>query len=76
MFFDNDLLSQIVTFRISNELSHLEENFDRCIKPIDISELQKVAYLILSKIKEKDPEQYNALIHSINGSDIITLTTV
>jgi len=75
-FFDNDLLSQIVTFRISNELSHLEENFDRSIKPIDVSELQKVAYLILSKIKEKDIDQYNALIRSINGTDIITPTVI
>lgn len=75
-FFDNDLLSQIVTFRLSNELSHLEESFDRSIKPIEVSELQKVAYLILSKIKEKDIDQYNALIRSINGTDIIAPTVV
>lgn len=75
-FFDDDLLSQVVTFRIGNELSHLEESFDRSVKPIDIAELQKVAYLILSKIKEKDIDQYNALIRSINGTDIVTPTVV
>lgn len=75
-FFDDDLLSQVVTFRVGNELSHLEESFDRSVKPIDIAELQKVAYLILSKIKEKDIDQYSALIRSINGTDIVTPTEV
>ncbi|NLK50525.1 MAG: AAA family ATPase [Candidatus Cloacimonetes bacterium] len=71
-FFDDDLLSQIVIFRIGNELSHLEKDIERSMEPIDASEFQKAAYLVLKKIKEKDIDQYKALIRSINGQDIVT----
>jgi wobble nucleotide-excising tRNase len=63
-FFKDDT-SVAITNRIDNELSHLEEIFDRSMRPIDIPEIPKLANYVLSKIKEKDSEQYNALLKSI-----------
>jgi hypothetical protein len=36
------------------------------MKPIDVVESKKLAQYVLDKIKEKDLEQYEALIKSIN----------
>lgn len=65
-FFDDDKTSTTISTRISNELSHLRDIFDRSMKPIDVAESKKLAQYVLDKIKEKDPEQYEALIKSIN----------
>lgn len=65
-FFKGDDTATALSNRIENELSHLEEIFDRSIKPIDIPEIPKLAQFILDKIKEKDPEQYNSLLKSID----------
>ena len=54
---------------MNNELSHLEEIFERGMMPIDIPELKKVAQFILDKIKENDNDQYEALLESI-GKEI------
>ena len=51
--------------RVDNELSHLEEIFDRSIRPIDIPEIPKLAKYVLNKIKEHDEDQYDALMKSI-----------
>ena len=64
-YFGNDNQAAVLTERVSNELSHLEEIFDRGMTPIDIPELKKVAQFILDKIKENDDEQYKALLESI-----------
>ncbi|GAA6168310.1 AAA family ATPase [Sessilibacter corallicola] len=64
-FFGEDPTSTTLTNRISNELSHLEEIFDRSMKPIEIPEIPKLANFVLDKIYEKDPDQYNALLKSI-----------
>ena len=64
-FFGDDVTSTALTNRINNELSHLEEIFDRSMRPIDIPELPKVASFVLDTIKEKDEEQYNSLLKSI-----------
>ena len=68
-FFGEDSTSTALTNRISNELSHLEEIFDRSMKPIDIPEIPKLANFVLDKMFEKDPEQYNALLKSIGESE-------
>ena len=60
-----------MTDRINNELSHLEGLFERSMTPIDIPEMKKTATFILDKIKEKDNEQYEALLMSI-GIEIET----
>ena len=65
MFFANDELSVHLTNRIDNELSHLEEIYDRSMRPIEIPEIPKVARYVLNKIKEKDEQQYSALLKSI-----------
>lgn len=54
-----------MTDRIINEYSHLEGLFERSMLPIDIPEMKKTAKFILDKIKEKDNEQYEALLLSI-----------
>lgn len=64
-YFGNDNQSVVLTDRMNNELSHLEEIFDRGMIPIDIPELKKVAQFILDKIKENDEDQFEALLESI-----------
>ncbi|MEK6507410.1 AAA family ATPase [Myroides sp. C4067] len=64
-YFGNNQQATVLTDRVNNELSHLEEIFDRGMSPIEIPELKKVAQFILDKIKEKDEEQFNALLESI-----------
>lgn len=49
--------------RIINENSHLTF-IDKGWKPFEIPEIQNVAKIILEKIKEKDEEQYNALLNA------------
>ena len=64
-FFGDDVTTTALTNRISNELSHLEEIFDRSMKPIEVPELPKVANFVLDTIREKDKEQYDSLLRSI-----------
>lgn len=64
-FFGNDNQASILTERVNNELSHLEEIFERGMTPIEIPELKRVAQFILNKIEEKDKDQYDALLESI-----------
>ncbi|MCW2263736.1 MULTISPECIES: AAA family ATPase [Sphingobacterium] len=67
-YFGNDNQAAILTDRVNNELSHLEEIFDRGMQPIDIPEMKKVAQFILDRIEDKDSEQYEALLESIGVS--------
>ena len=53
--------------RIINENSHLTF-IDRGWKPFEIPEIQAVARIILEKIKEKDEEQYNALLNATQNN--------
>ena len=48
--------------------SHLAGVFERSVLPIDVPEMKKIANFILLKIREKDPDQYSALLQSI-GAD-------
>lgn len=64
-FFGDDSAATALTNRVSNELSHLEEIFDRSMRPVDIPEIPRLANFVLDKIFEKDPDQYNALLKSI-----------
>ncbi|MCI9843730.1 AAA family ATPase [Flavobacterium pectinovorum] len=64
-FFGENRQASTMTDRINNELSHLEGLFERSMMPIDIPEMKKTAKFILDKIKEKDNEQYEALLLSI-----------
>jgi len=65
-FFGDDNAAIEVANRLKNELSHLESIFDRSMKPIEIPEIPKVARYVLNKIKEKDNEQFEALLKSVD----------
>lgn len=65
-FLNSDGVGLAVTERITNELSHLEEIFDRSISPIDIPEIKKLAQYILKQMCFKDEEQLRSLLNSIN----------
>jgi len=68
-FFGDDTLAASLTDRINNEYSHLAGVFERSMLPIDIPEMKTTASYILKKIKEKDPDQYTALLTSIGEKD-------
>ena len=53
--------------RLINENSHLTF-IDRGWKPVEIPEIKNVAKIILEKIKEKDKEQYEALLVSTGNN--------
>lgn len=64
-YFGDNNQATVLTERVNNELSHLEEIFDRGMIPVEIPEIKKVAQFILDKIKENDNDQYEALMESI-----------
>jgi wobble nucleotide-excising tRNase len=52
--------------RVINEYSHLTY-IDRGWKPIDVDEVEECAKIVIEKIKEKDPDQFAALLESISS---------
>ncbi|MBO9682949.1 MAG: AAA family ATPase [Flavisolibacter sp.] len=75
-FFALDMASYNLVNRLYNEFSHLEEQFDRSVVPIDVSEFKKVAIIVLKKIKESDVEQYCALCKSVGQDSTIDFDTI
>ena len=67
-FFDSEDISPILIDKINNEYSHAS-NFERGNLPFEASEMKKAAKLIIRKIKEKDKDQYNALVESVKDQD-------
>jgi wobble nucleotide-excising tRNase len=65
-FFHDDQTAIALTTRLDNELSHLQDIFDRSMRPIDIPEIPTLASYVLDRIKQKDEEQYRALMESID----------
>ncbi|TCS93307.1 AAA family ATPase [Hazenella coriacea] len=61
--FDDDEIPVLVN-RVINEYSHLAY-LDRGWKPIDVEEIEKCVRIIIDRIREKDPDQFNALLESI-----------
>lgn len=70
-FFGNHRQASSMTDRINNEYSHLEGIFERSMIPIDVPEMKKVAAFVLDKIKEKDVDQFDALLKSIGIESIV-----
>ena len=66
IFFNDDVSYNLVK-RVVNEYSHLEDSFDRALVPIDIEAIKQVSQAVMNKIKEKDEEQFNALVESIKN---------
>jgi wobble nucleotide-excising tRNase len=64
-FFGAENIPALFTDRVNNEYSHLCGGFERGASPIEVPEMKTVARQIVSKIKEKDPDQYSALLQSI-----------
>ncbi len=67
--FFGDEIPSMLTERTNNEYSHLNGGFERGAVPIDQPEMLKIAKLIIQKLKEKDKEQYQALLNSIGKSE-------
>lgn len=67
-FFGHDPLSSSLTDRMNNEYSHLAGLFERSTQPIDVPEMKSTATFILNKIKERDGDQYEALLQSIGAT--------
>ena len=68
MFFDGDTIATTQINRVVNEYSHLEEQFDRSLEPIDVESINKIAKLVIQKISTSDPAQFAALVESIKDS--------
>lgn len=67
-FGSEDKIPTILIERINNEHSHLSGSFEIGGTPVVVPEMKKDAQFILKTIKEKDEEQYNALLESIGAS--------
>jgi wobble nucleotide-excising tRNase len=66
MFFPSDSVSDTLINRVMNEYSHLEEHVDRGLEPIDAKEIKQIARLVVNRIQEVDPDQFQALLDSIS----------
>ena len=63
-FFEGHSIPTILTTRVSNEYSHLAGSFERGSTPVDASEIQEVARLIVERLRQ-DRDQYDAFLASI-----------
>jgi wobble nucleotide-excising tRNase len=68
-FFKGEVASEPLVQRLVNELSHLEERFDRSVQPLDIPETSKLAAFVLTTIRRQDPAQYKCLLESVGRGD-------
>jgi wobble nucleotide-excising tRNase len=66
-YFDNDEVAFNLVKRVINEFSHLEDNFDRSIEPIDINVIQSVSNAVMTKMEATDKDQFDALKESIEN---------
>jgi hypothetical protein len=64
-----------MVIRISNELSHGGEVFDRSVRPVEHAEISKMAVYVLTKVKNNDPEQYSDLLQATRRSDPLAPAT-
>jgi wobble nucleotide-excising tRNase len=64
-FFDNDDVTYNLVRRVINEYSHLGENFDRGLEPIDVDAMKKVSEAVMNKIETIDKPQFDALLESV-----------
>ncbi|MDT0678484.1 AAA family ATPase [Autumnicola musiva] len=64
-FFGEEDIPAVLTDRINNEYSHLAGIFERGQQPVEVPEMKKAAEIIVEKLKEKDEEQFDALMRSV-----------
>lgn len=64
-FFAEDMISISLINRVINEYSHLGDNFERGLEPIDAEAIHLVSKAVMDRINTLDLDQYQALIESI-----------
>ncbi|MHA3787792.1 AAA family ATPase [Flavobacterium hauense] len=64
-FFADDTISISLINRVINEYSHLGDNFERGLEPIDSEAIHLVSKAVMERINTIDPDQYQALIESV-----------
>ena len=64
-FFNDDPATEPMVQRVTNELSHGGEIFDRSVRPVEPSEITKMAKYVLQKIKDVDLTQYGDLVQAV-----------
>jgi wobble nucleotide-excising tRNase len=70
-YLDNDDVAYTLVKRVINEFSHLEDNFDRSLEPIDVNVIQSVSIAVMTKMEVTDKDQFDALKESIaNESEV------
>jgi len=69
LFFGDNSAAEPIIQRLTNELSHLGEFFDRGTVPMDIAEISTMAKYVLGKIKSADEKQYNCFLQSARAAD-------
>ena len=67
--FFGDEIESIITGRLINEYSHLCGVMERGEHLVEVPEMKIIAQLIVNTIKQKDIEQYRALLNSIGVSE-------
>jgi wobble nucleotide-excising tRNase len=65
-YFENDGVTYTLVSRVINEYSHMEDQFDRGMQPIDMDEITRVSSAVIEKIRTADPDQFEALMDSVN----------
>jgi wobble nucleotide-excising tRNase len=70
-FFDDDPATEPMVMRLSNELSHGGEIFDRSVRPVEHAEISKMAVYVLNKVKNQDADQYSDLLQATKRTDPI-----
>jgi len=68
-YFDEDPATEPMVTRLTNELSHEGDAFDRSIRPIEHAEISKMAIYVLKKVKARDPDQYADLLQATGWDD-------
>lgn len=69
IFFGDNSAAEPIIQRLTNELSHLGEFFDRGTVPIDSAEISTMAMYILGKLKAADAKQYECFLQSARTTD-------
>ena len=66
-YFEPDGVSYSLLSRIINEYSHMEDQFERGMQPIDMDEITRVSNAVINRIRLTDPDQFEALMDSVNN---------
>jgi wobble nucleotide-excising tRNase len=64
-FFASGLGEDARVARMAHEGSHLLGAFDRALQPVESEEISAMARIIFTRLRDEDPEQYDALLKSV-----------